>query len=88
MTQEQRDAIRAKSMAELSGLIPNTLRCVEVLKQHCHTLSYIESFAEVEDLLSKIAVAEEIPFDLIMSVYKHDFWRSHFAHFYNSPETK
>ena len=73
MTQDQRDASRAKSMAELSGLIPNTLRCVEVLKQHCHTLSYIESYEERRNLLSKIAEAEEIPSALIMSIYKHDF---------------
>ena len=78
MTQEQREANHAHSVAELSGLVPQTLRCVEVLKQHCHTLSYIESLDDIRNLLSKIAEAEEIPFALIMSIYKHDFWESHY----------
>lgn len=78
MSQAQRDANRAKRMAELEDQIPHTLRCVEVLKQHCHTLSYIESLDDIRNLLSKIAEAEEIPFALIMSIYKHDFWESHY----------
>ena len=72
MSQEQRDASRAKRMAELKDQIPNTLRCVEVLQQHASTLKYVWS-CSLEDTLSAIAEGENVCPDTLLAIYKADF---------------
>ena len=72
MSQEQRDASRAKRMAELKDQIPNTLRCVEVLQQHAPTLKYVRPCA-LEDTLTAIAKGENVCPDTLFTIYKADY---------------
>ncbi len=85
MTQEQRDANRAKRMAELEELFPLTLLCVEVLKQHAPTLKYVRQWQHhcidvyrmdlpvVKDVLAEIAAAEKVCPDTLFTIYKADY---------------
>ena len=85
MTQEQRDANRAKRMAELEDLIPNTLRCVEVLKQHAPTLKYVRQWQlhcidvyrmdlpAVKEVLANIAADEMVCPVHLWAIYQADY---------------
>ena len=85
MTQDQRGTDRAKRMTELEDLIPNTLRCVEVLKEHAPTLKYVTQWQAycvntygmdlpvVKELLAEIAADENVCRHHLWSVYKADY---------------
>ena len=85
MTQDQCDADRAKRMAELEDLIPNTLKCVEVLQRHAPTLKYVRQWQEqcidvygmdlpvVKEMFVKIAADEMVCPVHLWSVYQADY---------------
>ena len=85
MSQEQRDANRAKRMVELEDQIPHTLRCVEALQRHAPTLKYVVQWQEqcidvygmvlpvVQEMLVKIAADEQVCPDTLFMIYKADF---------------
>tara|TARA_R100001443_G_scaffold1603_1_gene5785 strand:- start:148 stop:393 length:246 start_codon:yes stop_codon:yes gene_type:complete len=68
---------RAKRMAELEELFPNTLRCMEGLQQHAPTLKYVWDIHRPTCLraytLSAIAKGENVCPDTLLAIYKADF---------------
>ena len=85
MSQEQRDANRAKRMVELEDQIPHTLRCVEALQRHAPTLKYVVQWQlhcidvyrmdlpVVKEMLVKIAADEQVCPDTLFTIYKADY---------------
>ena len=85
MTQDQCAADRAKRMAELEDLIPNTLKCVAVLQRHAPTLKYVVQWQHhcidvyrmdlpvVKEMFVKIAADEMVCPETLFEIYKADY---------------